>query len=302
MKKIIKYGITFFLLLFIFNLLLFLSSLFPSSWIETKVKESSERLSLEGDLPLFTSYLPITNNNYTDAIMINECYSIDSTDPIFSYLSARKNFKQGLTIHQFEDTNGELISISSNSTDEIYHPVEELSEFLEGKVDTSIEYARYWHGYLPFLRVLLLFFNITEIRLLLLVLFFILFVALIVLVKKKLGNMISFIFAFTLLAYEYFFVSYSLESAPIFLTMMLSCIILLLFLDKIKDIYLYLFIVACISNFVDFLTVPLISLAMPLYLSILYKQKQQNLETKDAIKMVMFSCISWGLRLCSYLV
>lgn len=297
MKKIIKYVITFVFLIFAFNLLLLLGSLFPSSWIESHVKESSERLNLEGNLPLFSNYLSITNNNYTDAIMINECYSIDHTDPIFSYLSVRKNFKKGLTEKQLEDTNGELISISSSSTEEVYDPVEELSEFLDGKVDTSIEYARYWHGYLPFLRVLLIFFNITEIRLILFALFFILFIVLIVLLKKKLGNIISFIFAFSLLAYDYFFVSYSLESSPIFLTMMLSCIILLIFIDKIKNIYLYLFIVACISNFVDFLTVPLITLAMPLYIYILYKQKQRNLEIKESIKIVIGSCVAWG---CGY--
>lgn len=297
MKKIIKYVITFVILIFTFNLLLLLGSLFPSSWIEDHVRESSERLSLEGNLPLFTSYLSITNNNYTDSIMINECYSIDNTNPFFSYLSARKNFKKELTEKQLEDTNGELISISSNSTEEIYNPVEELSEFLEGKVDTSIEYARYWHGYLPFLRILLIFFNITEIRLLLLVLFFILFIVLIVLLKKKLGNMISFIFAFSLLAYDYFFISYSLESSPIFLTMMISCIILLIFIDKIKNIYLYLFIMACISNFVDFLTVPLITLASPLYIYILYKQKQEHLDIKKAIKIIIGSCIAWG---CGY--
>ncbi len=295
MKKVIRYLIVFIVLIFIFNILLLLGSLFPSSLIENNVRESSKRLLLEGNLPLITNFSYVTTNNYTDSIMINECYSIDCDKPIFSYMSARKNFKKGLTNFQLEDTNGELISISSSSTKDFYNPVEELNEFLDDKVDTSIEYARYWHGYLPFLRVLLIFFNITEIRLFLFILFSILFILLIVLLKKKLGSTISFIFAFSLLAYDYFFVSYSLESAPIFITMMLSCIILLAFLDKIKNIYLYLFIVACISNFVDFLTVPIITLAMPLFIYILYKQKQGNLGVKETLKIVTVSCITWGI-------
>ena len=184
-----------------------------------------------------------------------------------------------------------------SSRDGHYDPVGELNDFLDNKIDTSIEYARYWHGYLPFLRVLLIFFNISEIRIFLFILFLVLFFTLIVLLKKKLGNIISIIFAFSLLCYEYFFVSYSLESAPIFITMMISSIVLLLFIDKIRDIYLTFFIIACISNFVDFLTVPLITLSIPLFIYILYKQKNENLQLKESMKIVIFSCISWG---CGY--
>lgn len=295
MKKLLKYVVTFIILIISFNLLLLLGSLFPSSWIEENVKESSKTLLAEGNLPYFKVNTNITNNNYTDSIMINACYSIDNTDPFFSYMSVRKNYKSGLTTRQLEDTKGELASVTSRNG--AYDPVWELDNFLDEKIDTSIEYARYWHGYLPFLRVLLIFFNIAQIRNLLFILFLVLFVTLIVLLKKKLGNIISVIFAFSLLAYEYFFVSYSLESAPIFMVMMISCIILLLFIDRIKNIYLSLFIIACISNFVDFLTVPLITLGMPLYIYVLYKQKTENLDLKESIKTVVLSCISWG---CGY--
>lgn len=297
MKIFIKYVITFIILILIFNILLLLSSLFPSSLIENHVKESSERLLIEGNHFQFINGSSLVNDNYTDSIIINECYSIDNTDPIFSYMSARKNFKKELTTNQLEDTHGELISISSNSTETNYEPVEELSEFLDGKVYTSIEYARYWHGYLPFFRVLLIFFNITELRIFLLILFLILFVTLTILLYKKLGAITSFIFAFSLLAYDYLFVSYSLESSPIYITMMLSCIFLLLFFEKFKNIYLYIFVIACISNFVDYLTVPLITLAMPLYIYLLLKHKQEKLEIKDELKIVINSCIIWG---CGY--
>lgn len=295
MKKLLKYVITFIILIISFNLLLLLGSLFPSSWIEENVKESSKTLLVEGNLPYFKLNPNITNNNYTDAIMINACYSIDNTDPFFSYMSVRKNYKSGLTTRQLEDTKGELASISSRNG--AYDPVFELDNFLDEKIGTSIEYARYWHGYLPFLRVLLIFFNVSQIRTFLFGIFLGLFIALIVLLRKKSGNIISAIFAFSLLAYEYFFVAYSLESAPIFIVMMISCIVLLLFIDRIKNIYLTFFIIACISNFVDFLTVPLITLGMPLYIYILYKQKTGNLDLKEVIKIIVLSSISWG---CGY--
>ena len=56
-----------------------------------------------------------------------------------------------------KDTQEELISVNSKD----YDPVGELEEFLNGNINTSINYARYWHGYLPALRPLLIFFNIS---------------------------------------------------------------------------------------------------------------------------------------------
>ena len=97
------------------------------------------------------------------------------------------------------------------------------------------------------------------------------------------------------MAYDYFFVSYSLQGAPIFITMMLACIVLLAKFDKIKNIYLYFFVIGSVTNFVDFLTVPLITLAMPLYIYILYISKDRDFQLKDFIKIIACSCLTWGL-------
>ena len=296
MKKFLQYVVVFIIIILIFNLLLLLSSLFPSSLLESNVKESSERLLVEGNFFYLNKPLNITNNNFTDAIMINECYSIDNTNPFFSYMSARKNYKKGFTIDELPDTTGELISISSSSNpeDQIYNTVGELDEFLDGKVTTSVEYARYWHGYLVFLRILLLFFNIMEIRYFLFGLFLFLFIFLFIILKRKLGVSFALIFSFALIAYNYFFVFYSLESAPIFITMMIACIVLLTRIDKLKNFYLFIFIIACISNFVDYLTVPLITLAMPLYIYIAYIFKNKDFQLRNSIKTVACSCFAWG--------
>lgn len=293
MKKIFKYILTFLILFLMFNILLFAGSTFPSSIIKDNVKESSKTLSQEGNYYIISKYFGNENDNYTDSIMINEAYSIDNTNPIYSYLAVRKNYENGITQKYWQDTQGELISIN-NLND--YDPVGELAEFLDGNIDTSITYARYWHGYLPILRTLLIFFNITEIRRLLLIIFIILFIYFIWLLKKKLGLTISLIFALALVFEGYFFASYSLENAPIFLVMMISGIILLQRIEKMQNFYLYIFIVACITNFVDYLTVPLITLAIPLYIFILYKQqKEPNLAYKYYLKITIKTTIIWGL-------
>ena len=231
LKKVVKYIIAFVILFLVFNSLLLLGSLFPSSLIEKNVRESSETLLSEGNYYKISKFFGTENDNYTDAIMINEAYSIDNTNPFYSYMSARKNYKKYQTMQELPDTKGELISLNSEEDD--YEPVLELSDFLDGDINTSITYARYWHGYLPFLRVLLIFFNILEIRHIIFVIFIVIFVYFMFLLRKQFGNIIALIFGLSLVFEGYFFVSYSLECAPIFLVMIISSIVLLKRIDKI---------------------------------------------------------------------
>lgn len=291
MRKFIKYIVVFCVLLLIFNILLFTSSLFPSSLIEKNVRESSKILTEEGNIYQFFDWCSVVNNNYTDVLMINEAYSIDNTNPVYSYMAVRKNYEKGITQRSLMDTGGDSISLN-NSED--YDPVGELAEFLDGNIDTSINYARYWHGYLPVIRTLLIFFNISQIRKILLIIFIIIFVWLLVLIRKEIGVAETIIFGISLILQGYFFVSYSLESSPVFLVMMISSIILLKRINRIKNLYLYFFIISCITNFVDYLTVPLITLGIPLILYILYKQKNDNtIKSKDYIKIIIKSSIVW---------
>ena len=297
MKKIFKYVITFIVVIISFNILLFLTSLFPSRYIEEKVKESTETLFKEGNLYDFGEHFYTTNNNFTDALMINEAYSIDNKNPIYSYMAVRKNYKENQTKQEVQDRKGELISINNGEVckGSEYDIVGELKEFVEGKTEISVNYARYWHGYLPFLRVLLIFLNVEQIRYMLFGIFVLLFLLVLRLIKEKLSTSIAVIFGYSLIVEGYFLASYSLESAPVFIVMMLACIILLKRIEKIKDFYGYIFIIACITNFVDYLTVPIITLAMPLYLYILYQQKKEEKTFKYYFKIIFKTSIIWGM-------
>ena len=96
LKKVIKYTRVWIILFIIFNLSLCITSLFPSEIIEENVKSSSDILLKEGNVYKISEFSSITNNNYTDAIIINEAYSIDNTDPIYSYMAMRKNYKKSI--------------------------------------------------------------------------------------------------------------------------------------------------------------------------------------------------------------
>lgn len=112
MKKILKFLILFFLLIISFNLILLVGCLFPSSVIQQNVKESSNILLTEGNLYRFFENYDVYNNNYTDSLMINEAYSVDSTHPIVSYMNVRKNYNNIITNEVLSDSLGEATSVN----------------------------------------------------------------------------------------------------------------------------------------------------------------------------------------------
>jgi hypothetical protein len=61
--------------------------------------------------------------------------------------------------------------------------------------------------------------------------------------------------------------------------------------EKIKDINLFFIVVGMLANYVDFLTVPLITIGVPLGIWILYKSKNEKYE-KAWLDVIMTS-ISW---------
>lgn len=76
---------------------------------------------------------------------------------------------------------------------------------------------------------------------------------------------------------------------------MISSIIVALIGDKIKNIYLPMFIIGMIVSFVDFLTVPIISLGLPLTVYFLIMQKNKKYTVKETIKIIVIVSINWGL-------
>ena len=305
MKKIIitliKYILTFITVMLGLNILLLLSSLIPSSMLEKNVKESAKILKDQGEYWPVTLYDGI--DNCTDALMVNEAYSVDYKNPIYSYMSARKNYKEGLTTTELGDSVGELKSININLPDYYehdYYPVYELMNFTENKIDTSITYTRYWHGYLIYLRPLLTIFNVTGIRALQGLVLGVSFIYLVYLLYKKFDKKFAGIFAFSILAVKSFFIVLSMQGFPVFAIALISSIILLKRYSKMKDFGLFFFVIGILANFFDYLTVPLLTLGMPLVIYLLLRVKENNEYTekqlvKDTIKYIIVWFLGYAI-------
>lgn len=296
--KILKYCITFLSLIFIFNVLLYLVCLFDSNILKKNVEESSAILKNEGYRYKLSNIFNIKNDTYTDALIINEVYSIESEKPYLSYMKVKRNFKRGISNFEAPEEGGEGFTVNYNEFEnkEIYSAdaIGELEDFLNGKIHYSTIYARYWHGYLLIYRPLLILFNILQIKHLLFALYLILFVYFLYLIHKQYRKNICVIFGLSLVCSGYFSASYSLSSSPVFLTMMISCIYLLKKINKIENFSFFIFIVGCITSFIDYLTVPLISFGIPCAIYLL-KMYDDNVDWKYCTIFLIKNSIVWAI-------
>jgi len=292
-KNIIKYIITFIIMIGVFIFLLTLTSLIPSKKLKDNMNESSEILWEETNkksVNVFYKSRYIEFDNYSDALMLNTAYSIDSNKPLYSAFVARKNYIPGVTKVIIEDSVGEL---QSDSIFEYHDEVGELYSFVNEALDESFEYGRYWHGYLVFLRPLLTIFNISQIRMLLNIIFFALAIVLMYLIHKKINSFIALLFLVALIGVEFFYMGISIQGSSIFLITMVFSIIILLRGNKIKDISYCFFIVGMLTSFFDFLTVPILTLGMPLIILFLTKQVEKKLTLKEEIIILLKTGILW---------
>jgi len=304
--KAFKFIAIFLLLIVIYNLSLFLVSLLPKTEsLYNNCLSSSITLKEEGEfyIPLYVEGL----DNNTDALIVNEIYSVDNTNPLDSYLLVRKSYDKELTKHIVSDQYGNLSTFSLNIIDDNGNPIpdsqfnifsqcKELYKFLKGEINISTEYARYWHGYLIIFRPLLYIFNISFIRIFLVILFLLLFLLLIKHLNKIFNTPIVVSFGASILCCGMFTASASFQQAPLLFLIIISSLILLKNIDKMNNtnFAINIFFVGSVACFFDYLTTPLLSFICPTILFILYCKKQYNNPRKNFFMIIVF-LISWGL-------
>lgn len=267
-NKVFNLGKIYISLIATFIIIMTASYIIPNKRINWHVSESVAQLKSEGVYPRPFFNTPSAQlDNFTDSWMLNLAISADNKHPLKSALESPhrvvKEYYEGTV-----DKIGNL-ELSINNDD--------------FNVST---YSRYWHGYLGILRPLLVLFNYTEIRFLNMCALFMLFIIVNSLIKRKLGIKIMISFFISMMMTMFIIVPMSLQFSSMFYIMFISMIVLLLYHEKIEEnnLELYIFfIIGSISSFLDLLTVPLISLGIPLTTYMLLIQNKEN--TQSIIKL-----------------
>ena len=297
--RCLKFAGVFVLLILIFNILLYLTCMIDSKLLTKHIWESCKIFEKQGYDYELCHKLAIRNDQGCDAMIVNALYAVDCNHPYVSYMKARKNYTPGQIEFEASDYIGEGMSalFVKEFGREIYsyegfNPIRELRHVLEKKLHISVNYGRYWHGNFLIYRPLMIFFNMSQIRLLLFIVFLCLYIYFLYLLRRRFGNSIAIIYGLSLVFSGYFSVFFCLSNAPIFLVMMVSGIVLLKRIDVVKDISLFVFVVACVSNFFEFLSVPLITLAMVCSLYLL-KLMEDGKDWVYCLRFIVVNSLIW---------
>ncbi len=309
LKEVLKFIGVFILLISIYFILLTLISIFPSNLIRENIMESADYLIEKPESEkIELSYKNVYIFQFTNALMLNTAYSIDSTSPIESFLVARKNYIPGVTQIIHEKTPKDLQSAEkyydeTSSKTDAYQIKELYDTAYENDLYESFEYARYWHGYLVYLRPLLLLFNYQQIEILSTILFFALLIIVAVLICKKINPLIAISLIFSFLAVDIHIISVSINEVTCFILSLIFALYILLKDGNINKIGMLFFIIGSITNFIDFLTNPILTYALPILMYFLIIQKKRNITIKEIINIYFKTSILWalgyGLTWCS---
>lgn len=307
-KNIRKYLLIFLILIVIYIILLCFTNLIPTKIIEKNVCESSEQLVKIGEKE--TIYNKNKTNKtilfrFTDALMINMAYSVDSKTPLYSAMLCRKDYIPNKTKEQVIEKYGN-IGTDKKYTDKYDNTrqTHELYGLVHGdNITTSYTYARYWHGYQIFLRPLLIMFNYAQIQVVMQIIVIILLALLIVLLNKKINLIVAFVFLFCLVSMNIITIAKSFNEITVFIIALVSMIYILKKYTKEKDFGILFFIIGSVTSFLDLLTNPLITIGLPV-LSVIIMDVKENKKYKESIlKYIKYVCLwiiayftTWGIK------
>ena len=255
--------------------LLLLVHLLPTNPMKSNVISSKDSIIAEGQNELvIDDYNATLTGNFTDCIMLQ----LSIYDEGHSALDQAMNLYRNEVGHEEE-----------------WCPGLSLVDYLNGSpTRLEVAYPRYWHGYLVFLKPLLLFTSFNSIRLINAGLQLILLAASLILFAKKGHSKLAFSFAASL-PFMFFFSSFASLSLSICMYIMLfEMLLIALFDEKLaKDEgYMTFFLLAgCATAYFDFLTFPLATLAFPL---IAFLALNEGGMKKSYLSILKYS-LTWGI-------
>ena len=244
----------------------------PTGRIIVHAAKSAETLFHESDYP---NWAPDSAtgilDNYTDATMISGA-AYDGTEYSIAekaLLVPRVDYPSVLRVEALAYSMGIQPAASSPFT---------------------AVYPRYWHGYLLFLKPLLIAFDISQIRLLMMCIVFIVTSFTAVVVYRNLGTLYSIGLLCALLVINPVTVSMSMQFQNVYIIALVTIDVLLL-MPAGRARPDLIFLISGISiAFFDFLTYPITALGLPLCVSIVYYRKPV---LSDAIRFHVRNSALW---------
>lgn len=269
LKCVKRYALYYVEMIVLFLVLLIVAWGIPKGKSEEHIQNASGILNLEGVFPeyLLSPYYA-GQDNYTDALMLNVVYNFNDTSL----------WKDIMEMEYEQTPNEDFIGINV---------LNKLSE----KNNIDVQYARYWHGYVVYLKPLLALFEYTTIRKINLFLLVMLAIFGTFIISKNMGKHAGFVYLMGIFALNIIRVAYSVQYMACTVIALSLCILV----SRKPNKYLaYMFFTGGITAYLDLLTTPLITLGMPGVIFLVYLI-ERNSNIVQSLKKIILGVISWTI-------
>ena len=251
----------------------------PGEPVRANIARSVPLLQQEGLYPEYFGFKLFQMDNYTDTIMLFEAASADETSPLQAMMTST-----AYNVDNFETLPDDLAAY--------------LDARAQGKTgaDTGQEpfsYARYWHGYLIWLRPLLMFLTYGQVRIANYLLFAVLACLLLRQLWKACGWRAALWFAVSQLMVSCFFVPRQMQFFTCFAVAYGACIWVLA-RPRTPDVLAAGLVVAGVCTaFLDLLVTPILTLGLPLAVWLLDRRVREDTPLRRC-GVVCGGALCWG--------
>ncbi len=269
MRYVLRYIGTFVLAVVIMLSLLWGVAKIPRSGIQETMTESSEYLLAHPSLyRIVPSVRGSSIDLYADSVLLSIAYYLEPEDSLRSVMWAN------------------------------YYGIEsqEMLQYFSESVDTDIppnmDYLRYWHGSVVFVRLMHLFLNLKQIYIFHAVLIAALTILLICVLWRNQYKEEAIISGIALSAVSIWFVPFCLEYTWVFLVMLVASVIAVNRAIQNKENWgIFFLITGMVTVYLDFLTAETLTLLIPLLL--ILRIQKDNIKKHYLWWLSVQSCVSW---------
>lgn len=238
--------------------------------LEFNIESSAEILLEEGIYPALFPWCTSQVDNFSDALILQEII-YDGNESLTE--------KAMMNYYITNNSNSTIVALN-----EYY-----VHEIKDGYVKK--EYSRYWHGYISIYKLFLYFFNLKQIRLILLGINLSMGGCILYICFKK-NIYLSVAYFVTLLFLNPIVISHNMFFSNIYIIMNLALVLADLFIRKGFNIYLAFTFIGCFACYYDLLSYPFCTLGIPLIYIISTKCNSEK--PRDSVMEVLGMVFSWG--------
>lgn len=234
----------------------------PSSLIEDNVRQSVAQVTHDGKM--FTAKVgeiePLKIGTFSDCLILGIAYCGDSNQPLQSAMN---------DIFMMQDGS----------------PVTGAQQMFDRTQDKELQpvvYSRYWHGNQTIIKPLLCVTTVHGIRVINMLLLAVLLIALLAALWVRVGHGEALIITACLLAVMVPSVPLCLNYVPTFYLALVFSLLILLWKPATShqgNPLILFFVIGALTTFFDLLTTPMVAMAVPLVVYMLYRKPEQTWRT-----------------------